>query len=1089
MADYDQREEQNPYITKRVRYFDNQLLIDQDFIDDQKYHIDRLRRHQRLLTAPGIAEGLVVTSTGGMGLKVSAGTAMDDLGRSILLDADKSVTINGTGTLMLYILFNEVESDQSGSGQIKGYTRFTQAPVVAAAASVPAHGVKLATVTVVNSNQLNLTSDGRLYAGLRMPSVGDAPVLRSASIDANSAKAGLTGDLNVTGAVGIGMPVSATPAARLEVTGTTTDGSASALKISNSSTGLWEIKNSGATTLSGSLDLAHGTRTGTHVSAPTGLYVTGNFQDSVGAEFRQSSGAQGLGLGANTLYAAGSNTNQDVRLLSKGSTSSVKVVNDAGSSLLEVRKDGKIGVGRGPDNSIAVDITGDVRTSGTLYAAAASGGKALSVGDDLALHDINQANVVGLYGVQDSTQGNIQLGSGGPLLTGKSARLGINASTPVAALDVAQTTRTGTHPTSIKGLYVTGSFSDTSGVEFRTDDANYGLGFASNTIYAAGNANQDIRFISKGATSSVKVINDSGASILEARKDGKVGVGKAPDSSITLDVSGDLRASGAITASGSGGKSFIIGDDVALCDINQFNTVSINGMQDATQANVRLGTGGATLTGKTGYFGINNVSPIAALDIVQGTRSGGHPTSIKALYITGDFGEADGVEIRHNNASQGIGIGYNTVYAAGGQTNQDLCLKPKNSGKIWVKGALTVDSTINAGNITGAVITSNTLTFPSPTGDPAPVITARTIPAGQGAASERTELILFHGNDATLGAGPDTITLRAPYIRLQTFNDASVQDINNNAGAVERFCIDSSGNISLGIATARSGFDTYKSVMTGAANDYTTAQFLLSGGGTVTWTGANNRLKWTYRFIAISMEKGTSFSAGYIDINQPTSIIPAEYVWNGVARYAGSDGVQLNAWEALWAVHTVGGSPSDITFRITSYSGGNFVVPSNWILVAVVNADDNTVRLGTGVTIANQSSSTKSSPIPSGVIVMWSGATNALPDGWALCDGNGGRPNLLDRFIVGAGSSYGVGATGGRNSMQLTVDQLPPHSHAYVDTYFSENQGSNQGWFGSADSDWDNAPQSINRTTSNTGSNTAIDIRPLYYALAFIIKL
>ena len=51
--------------------------------------------------------------------------------------------------------------------------------------------------------------------------------------------------------------------------------------------------------------------------------------------------------------------------------------------------------------------------------------------------------------------------------------------------------------------------------------------------------------------------------------------------------------------------------------------------------------------------------------------------------------------------------------------------------------------------------------------------------------------------------------------------------------------------------------------------------------------------------------------------------------------------------------------------------------------------------------------------VPVGGIIMWSGATNNIPSGWALCDGNNGTPNLQDKFIVGAGSSYAVAATGG----------------------------------------------------------------------------
>lgn len=54
--------------------------------------------------------------------------------------------------------------------------------------------------------------------------------------------------------------------------------------------------------------------------------------------------------------------------------------------------------------------------------------------------------------------------------------------------------------------------------------------------------------------------------------------------------------------------------------------------------------------------------------------------------------------------------------------------------------------------------------------------------------------------------------------------------------------------------------------------------------------------------------------------------------------------------------------------------------------------------------------------IPAGVIVMWSGAANAIPSGWALCNGSNGTPDLRNRFIVGAGDTYAVGASGGAST-------------------------------------------------------------------------
>lgn len=66
---------------------------------------------------------------------------------------------------------------------------------------------------------------------------------------------------------------------------------------------------------------------------------------------------------------------------------------------------------------------------------------------------------------------------------------------------------------------------------------------------------------------------------------------------------------------------------------------------------------------------------------------------------------------------------------------------------------------------------------------------------------------------------------------------------------------------------------------------------------------------------------------------------------------------------------------------------------------------------------------------PPGIIVMWSGATTNVPDGWTLCDGKNNTPDLTDRFIVGAGSKYNVGDTGGAESVALTGAQLPSHTH------------------------------------------------------------
>jgi len=131
---------------------------------------------------------------------------------------------------------------------------------------------------------------------------------------------------------------------------------------------------------------------------------------------------------------------------------------------------------------------------------------------------------------------------------------------------------------------------------------------------------------------------------------------------------------------------------------------------------------------------------------------------------------------------------------------------------------------------------------------------------------------------------------------------------------------------------------------------------------------------------------------------------------------------------------------------------------------------------------------------------MWSGSIAEIPDGWALCDGTNGTPDLRDRFIVGAGNSYSIGDTGGENFHTLTVDEMPSHSHEVNDpghfhsgdTYRRDTQGVTSGSEGVADNKWGSENVDIaytGITIGNTGGDQSHENRPPYYALAFIMKL
>jgi microcystin-dependent protein len=89
----------------------------------------------------------------------------------------------------------------------------------------------------------------------------------------------------------------------------------------------------------------------------------------------------------------------------------------------------------------------------------------------------------------------------------------------------------------------------------------------------------------------------------------------------------------------------------------------------------------------------------------------------------------------------------------------------------------------------------------------------------------------------------------------------------------------------------------------------------------------------------------------------------------------------------------------------------------------------NTTQLATTAFTNAAIASALPGALPVGLITLWSGSIVSIPTGWTLCDGTAGTPDLRDRFVVGAGTTYAVNATGGVNTVTLTTAQMPSHSH------------------------------------------------------------
>lgn len=147
----------------------------------------------------------------------------------------------------------------------------------------------------------------------------------------------------------------------------------------------------------------------------------------------------------------------------------------------------------------------------------------------------------------------------------------------------------------------------------------------------------------------------------------------------------------------------------------------------------------------------------------------------------------------------------------------------------------------------------------------------------------------------------------------------------------------------------------------------------------------------------------------------------------------------------------------------------------------------NNTRIATTAFVHNLVDTT----LPTGVIVMWSGSVGSVPTGWALCDGTNDTPDLRNRFVVGAGDSYAVDATGGSADAILVS-----HTHTATDSGHVHTQGLNNAGAGSGATYEGANPGTLinsnlgyaNISVSTEGEDGTNKNLPPYYALAYIMK-
>ena len=135
---------------------------------------------------------------------------------------------------------------------------------------------------------------------------------------------------------------------------------------------------------------------------------------------------------------------------------------------------------------------------------------------------------------------------------------------------------------------------------------------------------------------------------------------------------------------------------------------------------------------------------------------------------------------------------------------------------------------------------------------------------------------------------------------------------------------------------------------------------------------------------------------------------------------------------------------------------------------------------------------------PSRTVLIWGGNLNDIPNGWALCNGLNGTPDLRGRFILGynndiTSSTNSDNTTtnitkntlnykGGEEKVKLEIKHLPKHNHP--DNINELGQGGDGAWYESG-----GYRLRINSNKGFTGEDQPHNNMPPYYVLAYIMKI
>jgi len=361
----------------------------------------------------------------------------------------------------------------------------------------------------------------------------------------------------------------------------------------------------------------------------------------------------------------------------------------------------------------------------------------------------------------------------------------------------------------------------------------------------------------------------------------------------------------------------------------------------------------------------------------------------------------------------------------------------RNSQGGFAAGTITADLVGNVtGNITGTTGTFSIVTANEFRGA---TLTGNAYSASKLQTGRNINGVFFDGTEDI------TVTAEARTLTGDTINPGVTYSSLTQLGYLEAVSVQGSGGISVG-------------------NGITTAAKISVNGSTPTITGYSN--------LAISVADGNVLG-GYATLNllssdaaltaggeKKTTLTPElDLVWDL--------GIPSKRFNKVYSQNFYGDLTGNASSSTTSVTATNIAGGSGGA-VPYQTASGTTTLLPPGNAGQTLQSAGSGNPpfwgtsFIHGMIMQWYGASNAVPEGWHVCDGTYGTPDLRNKFVVGAGGTYTMGAAGGSTTAtnsstisingttstagshnhggvtgdtSLTANQLPAHQHNFTDVY------------------------------------------------------